>query len=423
MSGRPNRTQADINKSRNEYMETLALQERINDENLQANKTYLLTGQLPPQSQMQDTRTMAEKLKDIELLKHNIAKELAPVAEPQFAYQIVDAVMKSPLNIDNSLLRFLAQKAPSMTEQLKKILPYGISGDANDLTTIVQFIRNLYTERDSKFKSTKTFFNSQGGEGKSGILSANDIDRVIESFNDINKNVEIVKNMIPRPYIANIAVSLQTLTNIFTLLKRVLPTTNQVRLMMQDIDNPMLNAVYPEIGPMNVPQFDSNEMTTFFNLIEKLPKYSIMITIMDKCKKFIGLQDWVNVEKSLNSLVQELDIMTDPANQPIINSWMNIKNRQTFKENEALKMQETQTREFINLQNEQQKNASKATKVYVINPEDDAVWMRNQGGIGPAPPAAAGAAGHRHGHPAREHDPPREPDGKGAHADPPCARW
>jgi hypothetical protein len=350
MSGRPNKTQADINKSRNEYMESLSLQEKINDENLQANKTYLLSGQLPPQSQMQDTRTMAEKLKDIELLKHNIAKELAPVAEPQFAYQIVDAVMKSPLNIDNSLLRFLAQKAPSMTEQLKKILPYGISGDANDLTTIVQFIRNAYTERDSKFKSTKTFFNSQGGEGKSGIISGNDIDRIIESFVDINKNVEIVRNMIPRPYNRNIGISLQTLTNIFTLLKRVLPTTNQIKLMMKDIDDPMLNPVYPEIGVLNIPQFNSNEMTTFFNLIEKLPKYSTMITIIDKCKKFIDLQDWGNVEKSLNALVQELDIMTDPANQPIINSWLNIKTRQVFKENEALKMQETQTREFISFQ-------------------------------------------------------------------------
>ena len=59
MSGQPVKTQADINRKRNEYMEALNLQEQINDMNLTANKNYLLTGQLPPQSQMQDTRTTA----------------------------------------------------------------------------------------------------------------------------------------------------------------------------------------------------------------------------------------------------------------------------------------------------------------------------------------------------------------------------
>ena len=110
MSGFPVNTQSDINKYKNEYLQTLRIQEQINDMNLQANKNYLLTGQLPPQSQMLDTRTSAEKLADIELLKQNIANVLSPIAEPQFAYSIVNKVMNSPLNVDNSLIRFLAQR-------------------------------------------------------------------------------------------------------------------------------------------------------------------------------------------------------------------------------------------------------------------------------------------------------------------------
>jgi hypothetical protein len=120
MSGQPVKTQADINRKRNEYMETLDLQEQINDMNLTANKNYLLTGQLPPQSQMQDTRTTAEKLKDLELMKREIASSLSSVAEPQIAYQIIQRIIESPLNLNNSLLRFLAQRAPSISEQFKK---------------------------------------------------------------------------------------------------------------------------------------------------------------------------------------------------------------------------------------------------------------------------------------------------------------
>ena len=84
MSGQPTNTQSDINRFRNEYMEALNLQASIDDANLQANKTYILTGQLPPQSQMQDTRTNAEKLKDVELLKQSIASDLSPIGEPQW---------------------------------------------------------------------------------------------------------------------------------------------------------------------------------------------------------------------------------------------------------------------------------------------------------------------------------------------------
>ena len=106
MNGAPIKIQADANKIKNEYMNNLNLQEQINEMNLTANKNYLLTGQLPPQSQLQDTRTNSEKLKDVELLKQNIASSLSSVMEAQTAYAIVQRIMESPLNLNNSLLRF-----------------------------------------------------------------------------------------------------------------------------------------------------------------------------------------------------------------------------------------------------------------------------------------------------------------------------
>jgi hypothetical protein len=378
MSGQPTNTQADINKFRNEYMETLDLQEKINDMNLQANKTYLLTGQLPPQSQMQDTRTNAEKQKDIEGMKQNIAKELASVAEPAFAYAIVNKVINSPLNVDNSLFRFLAQRAASIAEQLTKILPMGIRGDPNDLEQIVEFIRNKYAEQQSSFVSTKSFFNSQSSLSSSKTIGANDIDSVIEAVKDLQKNFTMIRNNLTPAIAPVLAGKIGTLENICVRLKQVLPTNNQVRLLMEDIDNPEYNNPYPQnIGAVRPPpEFNSADMTSFFKMLEKLPKYNIFMALVGKCNSFIKLLDYRNIEKSLDGLIAEMGVMLDADNQGIMDRWFQLKNRQEVKETNAAKFNETQSRQFIRNQREEQKDATKATKVYVVNPADDPVLGR-----------------------------------------------
>lgn len=194
MSGQPVKTQADANKFRNDYMETLQLQESNNDVNLQANKTYLLTGQLPPQSQLQDTRTNSEKLKDVENLKQNIVRELSPIAESGFAFEIVNKIISSPLNLNNSLFRFFAQRVSSIVEQLKKAYPYGIEGDENDVLRIVEFVKNMYSEQQNKFQSTKSYMNSlSSNTSSSTLISANDIDNIITQFQDIHKSLQIIQ--------------------------------------------------------------------------------------------------------------------------------------------------------------------------------------------------------------------------------------
>ena len=125
-TGQPIRVPSDRNKYNNEFMENLRLQIRINDANLQANRLFINTGQLPPSTQMADTRSTSEKLADVEGLKRSIVADLSPVAEPAFAYAIIEGVMKSPLNIDNSLFRYLAQNAQQLGQQLSKKYKFGI---------------------------------------------------------------------------------------------------------------------------------------------------------------------------------------------------------------------------------------------------------------------------------------------------------
>lgn len=381
MSGQPVNTQSQINKYRNEYMETLALQEQINDMNLQANKTYLLTGQLPPQSQIQDTRTNAEKLKDIDMLKKDIADKLRPIAEPGFAYQIVNKIIDSPLNIDNSLFRFLAQRTPSITEQLSNIYPYGIMGDENDLETIVSFIKNMYSEQQGKFQTTKSYMNSLNSSNVSNskVISANDIDNIIIGFDDIIKNLEIITdkgislNPIDMNNIMNISLRIY---NIIMNLKDTLPTTNQINLLLQDLQGNYNYVDYPEMGPSRMTGLDTEDIEAFFKLIEKLPKYSEVISLISKIKRYLDSGNINALYDGLSRLEKMFSSVNGIQDIQILNRFKNIKIRQSEKEKKIQKLNELQTRQFIRQQNEEQKDASKAQKVYIVNPQDDAVWVR-----------------------------------------------
>lgn len=384
MSGQPIRTQADANKFRNEYMETLDLQDEINDYNLQANKTYLLTGALPPQSQMQDTRTNAEKLRDVEGMKQNVAEQLRPIAEPQFAYAIVDKIINSPLNIDNSLFRFLAQRAESIAEQLKKILPYGIAGDENDLLRIVEYIKNMYSETQGKFQTTKSYMNSIGSQSSSSkVLSGNDIDNIIIALQDIIKNIDIIsRKNINVGRIINAENVINRLRPVLLNLKNSLPTTEQVKLLLNDIENPIFNNPYPEIGVVQNMSYSSEDLEAFFKLIEKLPKYTEVMALINKIKQFLESGNYNLVVDGLRNLEKMFMGVEGIANTRILNKFQSIKKRQQYKQEQANKLEAEQTRQFIQNQSEEQKNISKAQKVYIVNPEDDAVWVRGSMNLG-----------------------------------------
>jgi hypothetical protein len=398
MSGQPVKTQSDINKFKNEYLESLNLQESINDMNLQANKTYLLTGQLPPQSQLQDTRTNAEKLKDVEMMKQKVASDLRLIAEPSFAYQIVNKIIESPLNVDNSLFRFLAQRAPSITEQLVRILPYGIAGDDNDLFRIVDFIKNMYSEQQGKFQSTKSYLNSIGSTSTSSkVLSGNDIDSVIMGLQEIIKSgMLIIQSGYNAPGILNNSIArLRQLNDNIVKLKNSLPTTTQIQMMIEEIDDPRFNNPYPNIiGPLLANQsqpkdFSRVDMEAFYKFLDKLPKYTEVMALISKIKQFINSQNYKLVGDGILNLEKMFSMLYENDFDGLLDKFKNIKDRQKFKQEKNMNLQSEQTREFIQRQNEEQKDASKAQKVYIVNPESDAVWTRT----GAVQMAAAPVAG------------------------------
>jgi hypothetical protein len=190
MSGQPVQKHEDVNKYYNQYIETLALQQSINDMNLQANKNYLLTGTMPAVSQMKDSRTTTEILADIEKLKSKIASTIATISNMQFGYGVVNGIINSPLNVDNKLLIFMAQKGPEFIIKLKKEYAIGVKGDINDIDVMVKYIEDFFNKTYGTIQTIKGYMNETKRIGeKTGLLNGdnmailtNDIKSIITSM-------------------------------------------------------------------------------------------------------------------------------------------------------------------------------------------------------------------------------------------------
>lgn len=194
MSGQPYKYYTDVEKYRNEYLDSLNLRVNIDDMNLQANKNYKETGALPAVSQMKDNRTTSEILADTEKLKIDLIDTLSKISNPQFASAVVQYIMKSPINQDNSLLIFTAQRINDIMEKLKRIYTYGIKGDQNDVQQFVNFVISMYNDKNAIASSTKDFL-SKYGTGKLGQFSGTRSDVYTETKNillDISNKLNLM---------------------------------------------------------------------------------------------------------------------------------------------------------------------------------------------------------------------------------------
>lgn len=377
MSGFRNRNASDVVKNRNAYMASLQQQEQINDMNLQVNKNYLLTGQLPPTSQIQDTRTASEKLKDVDTLKQNIAKDLSDIAEPPMAYAIVSKVMNSPLNVNNSLFRFLAQRAKQINEQLKPMYPYKIEGDVNDVELIVKFINNMYTNTQGNFQSVKSYINTYStGSNQSRVMSVNDIDPIITSLSEIIKNIDIGRTVInsedtrikkslrhSKLYkFGGIATRnrLQSIITKMLELKNALPTTEQLDYFLKSNEKNLIQNLGPEM---------SNRIKALFDFLENhMPKYQDIATLIKKGNQYLKFNDYTLFKQTLERIFELFGFLfNDKEFSQFLRSILPIKQIGTEIQTNNNNMHETQILKDIKKQTQAEKEASKATKVFVMN--------------------------------------------------------
>jgi len=222
MSGQPYKYASDPQKYRQEFMDVLGIRADIDAMNLEANKVYKQTGQLPAVSQMQDNRTTAEIYADVQKMKLGIIRDLEPIADAQFASQIVETLFNSPLNSNNKLVIFLAQRAPEIANNLKKIYSFKIKGDINDANVFVQFVEDMYNKSKASFSSVESYFNKTGSEIERGI-NRNDIDKIKEIINRMkvrinNLHINKLPPIVRRGYTDDIRVLLEridAMVNVF----------------------------------------------------------------------------------------------------------------------------------------------------------------------------------------------------------------
>ena len=118
MSGQPVNTALDQRKFRDSYMANMRLRAELDDKNLQANKVFHRTGQVP--SEMTDYRTTTEKISDIYKLKLDIQSELLKLTDVTEALAIVN-------KLSDGQAQFLAQNLKPITADLASRFKYGVT--------------------------------------------------------------------------------------------------------------------------------------------------------------------------------------------------------------------------------------------------------------------------------------------------------
>ena len=117
MSGQPLRQSGDSQVFREQYLANLGLRAKIDDKNLQANKIYKRTGQLPVEPT--DTRTLAEKYADVERIKIDIRNKLLSITDGINAQQIITT-------FNEPEIIFLSQQWEPISSFMKKNYSLGV---------------------------------------------------------------------------------------------------------------------------------------------------------------------------------------------------------------------------------------------------------------------------------------------------------
>lgn len=216
MSGLPYNTRLDMAKSRQAYLANLKLRAELDDKNLQANKIYVKTGQLPVEPT--DTRSLTEKLADVERLKIDIRGKLQEITDGEQAGRIVE-------NLNPDELIFLLQNFQPIKDQMKRNYAVGVPAEAFidylrryiDKFNLTQGVElGLQQSSATELLANQRLILSQ-------MVDVNDLDRIITYIRDagiqdtqlgrnLKDNIDELKNAIT--FLNNRGLNQTTFNNI-----------------------------------------------------------------------------------------------------------------------------------------------------------------------------------------------------------------
>lgn len=275
MSGQPNRYASDAAKFRQDYMNALDLRSALDDQVLQAVKVYKQTGQVPAISSMPDMRTAEERLKDVEGLKIKIIAEMKTIGSSQFAQEVIQRVMRSPLNSDGSFFSFFAQRIAGIVKNLKESYSIGIKGDANDVERLVSTVEDLYSKDKAMSTTTKSYFDRPSNT-LAGGLSAEDLNSLRNQYMSIVAKL-ITKYSIMLPSVASIQDKYNTL---FDLLNNDFLKRFKEEVIQQGLAN-----VGARMMPPPYVDILFNAYTLYNNLLADLPSATKLSALQNQLDK------------------------------------------------------------------------------------------------------------------------------------------
>ena len=148
----PATNQATKNLLRKQYMNNLNLETKNNNLNYQANKIYQITGEEPIRPP--DTSSIEDKYKNVLNLQTLVRSQLMELTDGNNANEIVD-------NLSVDMLQFVAQRMPSIVEEIKPKYALGIPAQV-----FLQYIKKL------KRKAEATLDIEYGSSGQTPFSSA-----------------------------------------------------------------------------------------------------------------------------------------------------------------------------------------------------------------------------------------------------------
>lgn len=288
MSGQPYVEKSDMDKYRQEYMDNLATEIQMNDANLQANKIYLATGQLPAVSSIPDNRKTEEKLNDYEQLKRDLIKSLKPLMDPSLATVFVEELTKSSYNTDNRLLTFVAQRINEIVKVLSKSYQYGLK-DYNDAVSSVKYMEKMFVQNDTNASTVKDLSNRLTKDQKK-YASSEDVKLVKDSVQAAIKILAPYSFIQRDDGIYDTDDKIKDIVIMLTQLINGLPSNSEMQ--KNDRNFQMLTIHFDEVSHT----YDSNYIDTF---ISTYNKFTQVMSMLPTRTFFIDFVNGINKSSSI----------------------------------------------------------------------------------------------------------------------------
>lgn len=321
MSGYPLQKPSDYQAFRKAYLENLNQEIENNDIIYNAVKQHKETGSLSVPSQMQDTRSPEEKMRDIIGIKTSIVKALTPISSSSFAQSFINEVEKSPLNATNTLLIFIGQRIDEVVEQLQKSYALGIKGDVNDAIQMVKFYEDMYKRQKQGILTTKSFFNrpveqlgpQDYGQNLEAIQQAFNRD-VIQGFMALSQQRQIPQDL--QNILQQISTGIQGMKDFIhsdlTEIKKFIETD------LKNLSPPVISSITNQLYPAYVDVLE---------LYSKLPELSTLQQVMSNIRKYLRTNEIDAVRQSLKLLQEKFPINNEvmPLTTRLISLYDQIK--------------------------------------------------------------------------------------------------